>query len=142
MNSLRTIRYQREEFHGEPEACEGSLLTFVYDIPYVDACGVFPPLHILNELFSHGSAGGGMSPGAEWEPFTISEAEYAALVEAVKGTPVDQIRPYARYAFVPFKFDASLDHLQTRMEWFKAACQKYLRQRHAELKEAGFLQEI
>ncbi len=68
MEPLRTIRYQREDLHAEPQVCEGSLLTFVYDIPYFDACGVFPPLHIINEIFSRGRAGGGMSPGAKWEP--------------------------------------------------------------------------
>jgi hypothetical protein len=30
---------------------KGTLLMLVYDIPYFPACGVFPPLHILNQVF-------------------------------------------------------------------------------------------
>ncbi len=52
-----------------------------------------------------------MSHGTSWEPFTISEDEYAALVDAVQSTPISEIKPYARYAFVALKFDRSLDNI-------------------------------
>jgi hypothetical protein len=133
MSGLRVINYTREEFHGEDEPCEGTLLTFVYDIPYFSACGVFPPLHIVNEVFSSGGGGGGMSPGASWEPFTVSEEEYNALVEAVGNTPVSELRPYARYADLQMKFDHEFDSIRDRMEWVKAACDKHRDEWHAEL---------
>jgi len=141
MEHLRTIRYEREEFHGDPEVCEASLLMFVYDIPYFDACGVFPPFHIINEIFSRGRAGGGMSPGTKWEPFTISQDEYDDLLAAVKSTPLEQIRPYARFVLVPWKFDPSFDHIPTRAQWSKAVCGKHLHSWHAELKRAGLLED-
>jgi hypothetical protein len=137
MSNLRVINYAREEFHGEDEPCEGTLLAFVYDIPYFSACGVFPPLHIVNELFSSGLSGGGMSPGASWEPFTISEEEYNELVKAVRNTPVSELIPYARYAFVQMKFDHEFDFIVDHMEWMKAVCDKHRDVWHAELGRLG-----
>ena len=125
MSNLRVIKYAREEFHGEDEACEGTLLTFVYDIPYFSACGVFPPLHIVNEVFASGRSGGGMSPGASWEPFTISEEEYHALVKAVREAPVSELKPYARYADLQMKFDHEFDSIGDRMAWMKTVCDKH-----------------
>ena len=126
METLRIVRYQREEFHHDAEVCEGTLLTFVYDIPYLGGCGVFPPLQIINDMFSRGHNGGGMSPGTKWEPFLLSQDEYDKLIAAVKSTPLEQIRPYARFAFVPWKFDPSFDHISTRAEWLSAVCRKHL----------------
>ena len=142
LEPLRQIRWKRVEFHHDPETCEGSLLTFVYDIPYFDGCGVFPPFHIINQIFSRGRFGGGMSPGAKWKPFTISQDEYAALVAAVRSTPLEQIRPYARYVFVPWKFDPAFDHIPTWADWLKAVCQKHRHSWHAEMKQAGFMEDL
>jgi len=100
--NLRQIQYERYEYlHESNSVHAGNLLTFVYDIPHFSACGVFPPHHIANQIFSRGEAGGGMSPGTKWEPFTIPEVEYAVLAEAVKQTAVSEIKPHARYAFFP-----------------------------------------
>ncbi len=74
MVRLRTVTYKCYEFHEEPEPRGGSLLSFVYDIPYFGACGVFPPLHVVNQIFLRGGASGGMSPGASWEAFTLRQA--------------------------------------------------------------------
>ena len=68
MPKLKTVKYVRHEFHGEPEPCTGTLLTFVHDVPYLSACGVFPPIHILNEIFSSGGGTGGMSPVPHGSP--------------------------------------------------------------------------
>jgi hypothetical protein len=51
ISTLKVVQYVRHEFHGEDEHCEGTLLTLVYDIPYFSACGVFPPLAVVNEVF-------------------------------------------------------------------------------------------
>jgi len=136
--NLRDVTYERYEFHAdENTAHSGTLLTFLYDIPYFNACGVFPPLHIANQIFSRGTAGGGMSPGTKWEPFTLSEDEYAALVEAVKRTPVSEIKPHARYAFLPMKFDHTFDDISEWKAWFAAVCTKHREEWHAALKKAG-----
>lgn len=123
----------REEFHGDDEPCESSLLTFVYDVPYFSACGVFPPLHIANEVFSGGRSGGGMSPGASWNPFTISKEEYAALVEAISHTSVSELKPYARYAEIQMKFDHEFDSIRGQIKWSKAVCERHRDGWHAEL---------
>lgn len=124
MTQLRTVRYQRHEFHSDPEPYEGSLLTFIYDIPYFPACGVFPPLHIINQVLSSGGGGGGMSPGATWEPFTLEREEYDRLAAAVRGTALREIKPFARYASRRMKFDHEFDHLKNLFKWTKAVCDK------------------
>lgn len=132
MNNLRRVSYERDDGH-EYELYEGSLLTFLFDIPYFPPCGVFPPLHILNQFLSLGSCGGGQSPGANWEPFSISDDEYLSLVEAVEKTPLDEIRPRARYAWLKPKFDPSLDNIDVYHMWMIAACQKHRDRWKAEL---------
>jgi hypothetical protein len=143
MNCIRRpIAYTRYEHTiavaGEQDTAHtGTLLTLVYDIPYFSACGIFPPLHIANEIFSKGTSGGGMSPGTDWEPFTLSEPEYQTLVEDVQCTPVEEIKPFARYAHIKFKFDHSLDGIATRYDWFAACCKKYRESYHQDLRDAG-----
>ena len=91
--NLQKITYKRHEYLGrsKSEVRKGSLLVLFYDIPYFGACGIFPPLHILNQTLSSGGGDGGMSPGASWKPFTVSEEDYARLVEEVRSTPVSEI---------------------------------------------------
>lgn len=136
--ALRQVSYERHEALGRGHTLHtASLLTFVYDIPHFDACGIFPPLHIANQIFITGKAGSGMGPGTTWEPFIISEEEYRGLVEAVRGTPVSEIASQARFAFVVMKFDPSFDHIEERREWFQAACNKHRSTWHEELERAG-----
>jgi len=139
---LRELTYKRYEYTSAVTGAEdtihtGNLLTFVYDIPHFDACGVCPPFHIANQSFSKGRAGGGMSPGTSWEPFTISLDEYSISVEAIQHTPISEIRPHARYAFVALKFDHSLDSIGEWLDWFGASCKKHRESRHEELRKAG-----
>jgi hypothetical protein len=74
---------------------EKSLLALVYDIPYFPACGIFPPLHIINQFFSSGGGDSGMSPGASWKSFTLIQKEYGDLVAAVRETPISEIESFA-----------------------------------------------
>ncbi len=66
-----------------------------------------------------------MSPGATWEPFTISREEYDELLAAVTNTPLSEIQPHARYADLPLKIDHEFDQIQDRQEWSKAVCGKH-----------------
>jgi hypothetical protein len=118
------VRYVREEYQeGDPH--EGSLLTFFFDIPYFPPCGVFPPFHLLNQFLASGGSPGGMGPGATWEPFSITEQEYANLKEALKSATLEQIKPHARYAwFLPI-FDPFLDHIELYQPWILAVGQKH-----------------
>ncbi len=137
MTKLRTVDYVRHEFRGEPEPCTGTLLTFVYDIPYLSACGVFAPLQIINQILSSGGDIGGMSPGATWKPFTISKEEYEALLTALKTTPLSEIKPHARYAEVTLKCDPEFDDIQDRITWIRAVCSKHRNSWHEDLRKAG-----
>ncbi len=125
MAEMRRVQYKHTFIHGDDEPREGSLLSFVYDIPYFPPCGVFPPFHLLNQHLSSGGSDGGMSPGAIWEPFTITWEEYSQLVEAIESTPVDAIKPHARYAWLKPKFDPSLENIDVYIAWMTAACQKH-----------------
>ena len=63
---MRAISYVWKEFHRNDEKVVNTLLAFIYDIPYSGACEIFPPLHILNQIFRDGEGDGVMRPGAIW----------------------------------------------------------------------------
>jgi hypothetical protein len=65
--------------------------------------------------------------------------EYAALVEAVKQTPVSEIKPYARYAFLPMKFDHTFDNIPNWQVWFGEVCKKHRDDWQTALKKAGVM---
>lgn len=135
--TMRTVEYRRHEFHHPPSDHRASLPAFVYDVPYLPACGVLPPLHILNEIFAGGGGDGGMSPGASWQPFRITADEYRELVAAIRETPVDSLHAQARYADVPLSIDPELDGIRDRVEWMAAACRKHRDAWHARVEAAG-----
>lgn len=118
------ITYKRHEFARGTETRNAPLLVFVYDIPYMDACGIFPPLHILNIVLLEGGDEGGMSPGATWKPFALNEEQYAALVAEIVQIDPSVFGDQVRYAYVQFNFDNTLDHITDRSAWYQAACAK------------------
>ena len=122
---LRCVSYVRHEYPGRASKREDSLLVLVYDIPYFGACGVLPPLHLLNELLLSGGSQGGMSPGATWQPFSLSEQEYRNLVTAVRTVAPKSLRRRARYTDLPYAFDASFDHHRDCARWISAECAKH-----------------
>lgn len=119
------ISYQHTEFRGEDESVTNNLLGFVYDIPYFGACGIFPPLHIANNVFLSGGGDGGMGPGAISKPFQIMENDYHELVRVVKMTDPHQLKGRARFIDVQFQFDSDFDHIHDHMEWVAAVCDKH-----------------
>ena len=120
-----SIDYIRYEFQQPPEEANGELLILVYDIPYFGACGVFPPLHVANQIFSSGGGDGGMSPGASWRPFTIDQQQYDILLNQVLETPINKLKDKSRFSSVKLTRDDSLDHIQDRFDWLEAVCIKY-----------------
>ena len=122
---MRTIKYIRTEFHGPDEEVENDLLAFVYDIPYFSACGIFPPYHLINQVFSGGGGDGGMGPGAIWEPFEITEAEFNELVAAVKTTQLSGLATKARYCENQYEVDPQFNEIRDRTEWATAVCAKH-----------------
>jgi hypothetical protein len=135
MEDLTKIKYKRHEYNVRPQKCENNLLVFTYDIPHFGACGIFPPLHIANQIFSNGGHKGGMSPGATWKPFKITMEEYDKFIELVKSTPISDIQPHARYAWLPYKFDSDFDHIKDHKSWMFAACEKHRDSWHKEFEK-------
>ena len=135
---LRRISYVRHEFPGRSSNREGSLLVLVYDIPYFGACGVFPPFHLLNQFLLTGGSQGGMSPGATWQPFSLSEQEYQDLAAAVRAVSPKTLLRKARYAQLSYKFDPSFDHHRDYFEWMSDVCAQHRNAWQRELKRGGF----
>jgi len=98
---------------------------------------------------SGGGSKGGMSPGATWEPFSISREEYQDLVEAVRTIPPEKLRDRARYAHLQFLFDPEFDgdastypkypgfqklpfvpEPKDYFEWMNAVCAKHRKSYH------------
>ena len=134
---MREVPYQRHEYTWpEPETCRAPLPTFVYDVPYLGACGVFPPLHVLNQILSSGGEEGGMGPGATWEPFEIGPDEYDELAKDLATLDPRTLGDAARYGDLAFTFDASFDDLPTRVEWLVAVCEKHRDEYHERIRNA------
>ena len=132
-SGMRVIEYERHEFHGVPEKRIAELSTFVYDIPYFGACGIFPPFHIANQIFQSGGFIGGMSPGATWEPFRLTKDEYDKLVNAIKILDPETLGEKARYKWVKFEFDSSFDHIAKWEKWLLSVCEKHRDSYHRKL---------
>lgn len=119
------ISYLRHEPLPDVEKATGTLLSFVYDIPYFGACGVFPPLHVINQEFAAGGSNGGMSPGATWPPFVIDKQTYDELLLQVRKTDPNSLAGASRYTGIKFVEDNSFDSIEGWLEWYEAACTKH-----------------
>jgi hypothetical protein len=119
------IEYYRHEPRRKPEKVTGNLVSFVYDIPHLPACGMFPPFHILNEILSEGGGDAGMSPGTSWKPFKLSKDEYTELWKLIEKTDLSSVKKNARFAEVKFKRDLELEYIKDRFEWMSQTCTKY-----------------
>jgi hypothetical protein len=112
---------------GGPTRKRGTLIELVLDIPYLmDSTGVIPPLSVLNEVLREGGNNGGMSPGTEWKPFEITEAEYTELVNVFLAANLDELKqdhPYAYFDRVIV--DEELQHCKDYDEWLTQVTQKY-----------------
>ena len=125
---LRTVKYERLEFHNEkPEHRTAKLAEFVLDVPYLICHGVIPPRHVLNEVFASGGGDAGMSPGAVWEPFSIDEAEYTALVAELLALDLHDVSARGRARFVPKTLfvDSEVTGSKTHLEWVTQIAAKY-----------------
>lgn len=124
-DDMKIIEYKRHEFRGKPEIRKAELSTFVYDIPYFGACGIFPPLHIINKYFMGGGSDGGMSPGATWQPFSINEKEYDLLKEKIKQLNPKTLGDKARFTWAKFEFDSDFDQVKKLENWLFKVCDKH-----------------
>ena len=130
---MRLIKYKRHELHKKTEYRTSQLSTFVYDIPYFGACGIFTPYHIINQIFNSGGSEGGMSPGATWESFRISKEEYDELVDHIINTEPKSFGAEARYKNIKYEFDNEFDEIKDYQTWIKKVCDKHRKSYHKKI---------
>lgn len=79
---MRTIQYERLIFQGEREKKEVDLLLFImtegYLAQFVNSDRQMPPLVELNGVLASGKGDDGFIL-MRWEPFTITDQDYAEL---------------------------------------------------------------
>ena len=125
---LRIVSYERYEFHQDSaDRRQGSLAEFVLDVPYLVQSGVIPPLHVLNAVTQTGGGDAGMSPGAGWEPFQVTQEEYDALVTELRRADLRKLRREDRARFVPDTIivDETLHGASSHVDWIRKVSQKY-----------------
>lgn len=130
---MRRVKYQQHEFHSDLVDREAPISTLVYDIPHFGACGIFPPRHIVNQIFSSGGGDGGMSSGTSWVPFEITEKEYQELVATIVQLDPKTLGDDARFKYVKFEFDNAFDDIRYRSPWQMAVCEKHRAEYHIKL---------
>lgn len=126
------IEYTRHEHRLEPVNVKENLLSFVYDIPYFGACGVFPPIQVINQRFAYGGGDGGMGPGTSWDPFQIDQKAYSELVQLIRQTDPKTLKEKSRYYFIKFIEAPEFDAIQDQWEWVSVVCEKYRERYHEE----------
>jgi len=125
---MRTVRYKTSwSYLGSGTKREEELVDFVLDILYLmEGTGVVPPLHVLNEVLSKGSTGGGMGPGTSWKPFKLPPNEYSELVEAL--CALDVIKAKVKHPYIRFNeiiVDDELDQSEDYIQWLRASTLKH-----------------
>jgi hypothetical protein len=126
---MKNVDYLQYEFHGEPEPVSAPFQIFVYDVPYLSVCNVFPPLHILNQILESGGSEGGMSPGATWKPFRISLKDYEEVLPLVLKPNRSELKMHARYPEQQLFIDPEFDHFDDHLEWLIAVSSKHGKKR-------------
>lgn len=119
----RIVRYTRHEDRSPPKEVEAPLWGFLLDIPYLGVAGIFPPLHLLNEILRAGGKKG--VSGASWQPFEISVEEYREAMPNVLVPPSTTLERYSRMPWQVFDVDLDLDHITDYDTWVKKALEKH-----------------
>lgn len=102
---MRHVNYKRHEpFRKFPEHRNELLAYFLLDVPYLLYFGVIPSREAINQVLATGGGGGGMSPGASWLPFEISDEEYWEVVEFWGQMEIQEKRDDDRFRYDPRAF--------------------------------------
>lgn len=132
---MRQVRYVRTDPFGD-EPWQGQLVAFVYDAPSFSVCGISAPLGVFNSLLREGAVGGGMSPGATWDPFSIEEAEYQELLVSIQETDPRSLEGRARFISIKIEVDCAFDDLDDFYEWAHKVGEKHRSAFHEKVREA------
>jgi hypothetical protein len=88
---MRDFRYKTHGATGSDSKQYGSLTQLLFNIPALSFAlrvwKTIPPYHILNEILRSGVSEAGMSGGCEWQPFELTEEEYAELLQDLLTLP-------------------------------------------------------
>jgi hypothetical protein len=97
-SARRKVSYVRHGFHSDDEPRVAPLAVFVLDVPYlISPNGFIPSRRVMNQVLSKGGGDAGMSPGASWEPFSLDEAEYEALLHELLEIDVSALSDAVRF---------------------------------------------
>jgi predicted nucleotidyltransferase len=122
----RIIKYSRQEWSlCDCGDLEEPLSTFLYDLPNLTVCNVFPPLHILNILLLKGWVGGSMSPNFIWKPFEISEQEYQEILPKLLDPNWAVLCKKLWRIRLPMKIDPDFDGINDRDIWIELVSEKH-----------------
>lgn len=122
----RIIQYSRQESRGVNAARAAALSIFLYELPDLTACNVFPPRHILNTLLQRGWAGGNLNrPFFTWKPFEISEQELQELLPKLLNPDWRVLSNKLWRIRLPMKIDPEFDDITDRYAWMEAVCKKH-----------------
>lgn len=92
---MRTIHYSILPGMGSGEiSTSGTLIELLEAIPYLLRTRI-PPRLVLKQILKQGLVDAGMSGGIRWEPFNLSEAEYAELADALEKKGLKRVNPPA-----------------------------------------------
>jgi hypothetical protein len=126
----RLIKYQRHEFRYPTEPREAPLWAFFFDVPYLLVFGVFPPRRVLNSHLRSGGGDGGMSPGASWQPFELTEDGYNSVLPLVLKPDHARLRTLVRYPLDEVTLDPEFDGCKDLPGWLGALRGKYDLKQH------------
>lgn len=119
----RVVKYTRLDDRGPASSVEAPLWGFLLDVPYLGAAGIFPPLHLLNQVLMAG--GKKWVTGATWEPFQITAEEYKEAIPNILVPPSALLERYSRTPWQVFELDPDLDDCADYESWLKKAMQKH-----------------
>lgn len=122
----RIIKYSRQGERSLDADREEALSIFLYELPGLTACNVFPPRHILNSLLRRGWAGGNLNrPFFTWKPFEISEQELQELLPKLLNPDWRVLSNKLWRIRLPMKIDPEFDDISDRHTWMKSVCKKH-----------------
>jgi len=120
INYISTSYSPWEQFSQEKRAL---LADFIEDIPYLMFARVIPSRETINEVLLSGDQGGGMGPGAKWEPFQIAEDEYEEVVQYWLNTEGNS--ELSRNKPHKYLLDKEITREKTQLGYLKKTSQKY-----------------
>lgn len=132
MSELLLVPYVQHSDRGPSRRTEAPIWAFLFDVGYLGACGVFPPLHLLNQVLRTGGKHPGVT-GTSWEPLELTQDEYAAILPNILSPDPAALEKYSRFPWQRFRLDAELERCTDYMDWHRRACSKHAGEHGARL---------